>query len=199
MEPEAIISFSRCSGQTILFGSQFVHQGFVRLRIAKARAYNTSYDTTKYSSEPGAYIEVDMSFSQFAEAITTMNAGEGVPCTIASMNGQVFERPVLQNEGEKYHSNIDRYIKSSIESIAELIQTIEQETMSKKAKDRLVEQARKVIQTLSDNLPYVAQLFHEHLDKLEQKAKTEIAAYADMTIAQYGLDSRKLPQLPRGK
>lgn len=199
-ESAALISFSRTSGQSVMFGSPFVHQHYITLRISKAKAFR-NLNETQYMSESMPYIEVAMSHSQFAEAITAINVGQGVPCTIKHINGQRLEDPWLENERLSIDNEVNVVTKESIEYIQELILAIQEEKIPKKAQDRLLNLARTAIRKLNDSLPFIAEMYLEHLDKLEQRAKTEISAYADMTITQYGLDAiaHQFPQLAQGE
>ena len=196
-ESAGMIQISRISGQTVLFGSPFVHQGYVALRIHKAASYRNLSETTHRIGNRNPYIEVYLSYSQFAEAITTMNMGEGVPCTIHSLMGERLEQPWLENDRMEFDNEINSVVIDCIENINDLITAIDEERMSVKAKARLIGIARNSISRLNSSLPFIADMYLEYLDKLEQRAKTEIAAYADMTAYQYGLDAiSNLPQLP---
>ena len=199
-ESAGLISFSRTSGQSVMFGSPFVHQHYITLRITKARAFRSSHEV-QYMGDRMPYIEVAMSHSQFAEAITTINMGQGAPCTVKHINGQRLEDPWLVDDRLDFDSDVRNVAREAVEYIQELIQAIEEEKMSKKAQDRLIGLARRTISKLTDSLPFIAEMYLEHLDKLEQAAKTEISAYADMTVHQYGLGAiaQGMPQLPQGE
>lgn len=193
----AMIQFSRISGQKVLYGSPFYHQKFIRLRISKAQTYRSFHDNEYMAENIGhRYIEVDLSFSQFAECITSMNIGNGVPCTLYNLMGKEFEQPTIDDNRIKLDDEIKNETTLAIESITELINLIETEKLTAKVKSRLLNQCHKIVRVLNDHLPFIAQMYAEHLDKLEQQAKTEIAAYCDLAVMQVGLDTLQLPQLP---
>lgn len=193
----AIIQFSRIVGQKVLYGSPFYHQGFIRLRIDKAQTYISDTEIIQYYSDNNNnYIEVDLSFSQFAELITSMNIGDGVPCTINRLKGEKFDDPWIEDNRLELDKDIEKETNSTIESIKEMIDLIENEKLTKTVKTKLIQQCHKIIKTLNDKLPFIAEMYAEHLDKLEQKSKTEIAAYCDLAVRHVGLNTLKFPQLP---
>lgn len=198
-ESAGLISFSRTSGGAVLFGSAFNHQHYITLRIHKAQVQRNLYETNILEASRLPYIEVQMSASQFSEAITSLNMGQGVPCTVAYANGKRLERPkrpTIENERELFDSDVDQVTQEAIETIEQLIAAIREEKMSKKAQQRLLGLARTSLKKLNDSLPFIAEMYAETLDRLLLKAKTEISAYADHTIHQYGLQAVK-GELPR--
>jgi len=182
-----LVSFSRVNGRTLLFDSPFVHQGFVAMRVLRCESEWSLSRVWHYPREE--YIEVWMSYSQFAEAITTMNVGSGVPCTVRHLMGKEFDPPSLEGDRVKFNAEVDEASKEAIVSLNELIAAISEESMSKKAKDRLVTIARNALRKLSSSAPFIANQYAEYLDGLEQRAKTEIAAYADTIVRQTGLNT----------
>lgn len=76
-----MLSFSRRSGsKTPLFESSIEHRDTIAMTLTHGdvtRGLNTDW----YHGN-GIIAEVEMSYSQFAEAITSMNMGSGVPVTV---------------------------------------------------------------------------------------------------------------------
>jgi len=199
-ESAGLISFNRVSGRRVLFGSPFDHQGYITMRVHKAEKQRSTGCTWYMADRQASYIEVSMSYSQFAEAITAMNIGDGVPCTVDYFDGEKLEEPWIEDDRAQFEKEIDEDTLIAVESIQELVTAIKEEKMSKKAQERLINLCRKSIKVLTDKLPFIANMYAKHLDKLEQLAKTEISAYGDMVVRQYGLDAIQagLPQLPEG-
>jgi len=76
------LAFSRRTGGrgTPLFGSSIEHRDTIAMTlyhadITRGLHYDSIYGDKKI-------VEVEMSYSQFAEAITSMNMGSGVPVTV---------------------------------------------------------------------------------------------------------------------
>ncbi len=79
---------------TALFGSSIMHNDVIRLTITNG--YMEQEDgQNRYYAKTGrrnCIVEVDMSYTQFAEVITSLNMGDGVPVTIMNIGGQPVPR-----------------------------------------------------------------------------------------------------------
>ena len=75
------LAFSRrTGGATPLFGSSIEHRDTIAMTLYHANVTRGLHEDHVYGNK--AIAEVEMSYSQFAEAITSMNMGSGVPVTI---------------------------------------------------------------------------------------------------------------------
>ena len=75
------LAFSRrTGGATPLFGSSIEHRDTIAMTLYHADITRGLHEDHVYGNKVIA--EVEMSYSQFAEAITSMNMGSGVPVTI---------------------------------------------------------------------------------------------------------------------
>lgn len=86
-----------------LCGSSIKHNNVIALSISpsvKDRGLNKDW----FHTEGIPYIEVEMSYSQFAEAITSLNVGEGVPCTVAQINGKTIEYCPEDNKRQQFEN-----------------------------------------------------------------------------------------------
>lgn len=94
-----MLGFSRRSCPTTpLFGSSIQHRDTICMTLKHGelgRHLNNDYYFGK-----GIIAEVEMSYSQFAEAITAINVGDGVPCTIrfTEKDGYVKDRPFVNKQ-----------------------------------------------------------------------------------------------------
>ena len=76
-----------------LFGCDTKPHRTIQLEIRKGYKY-TDYGLPHYTTESNKpLIEVEMSFSQFADLIINQNFNFGVPCTIKYINGERIEDP----------------------------------------------------------------------------------------------------------
>lgn len=75
---------------TALFGSSIMHNDVIRLTISNGFMEREDSQDNYYAktSRKNCIVEVDMSYTQFAEAITSLNMGDGVPVTITNIGGQ---------------------------------------------------------------------------------------------------------------
>jgi len=79
------IRASRVSGHAVLYGSDFVHQGFVTITISTSQLQRTL--AREWYFGKSEVIEVALSEAQWATFVSSMNMGSGVPCTIERQAG----------------------------------------------------------------------------------------------------------------
>jgi len=89
------ITRSSCSFSQNLFGSSIQHSHTIRLKIAPAKI-DRMLNRDWFHANTKPYIEVEMSYSQFAEAITSMNVGDGVPVTLRRLDGKTIENCITK-------------------------------------------------------------------------------------------------------
>jgi hypothetical protein len=70
----------RVTGRRELYASEFNHSGFIRITVR--RSTRTRDLATNWYHGGQELIELDMSYAQWLEFITTMNMGTGTPCTL---------------------------------------------------------------------------------------------------------------------
>ncbi|MBR3995907.1 MAG: hypothetical protein IKI97_11595 [Clostridia bacterium] len=175
------IGRSQCSGQQALFGSSIKHHDIITLRISPAYMdRDLNYD--RYYAENHPYIEINMSQSQFAQAITSLNMGAGVPVTLRQINGEYIEpcpfvdkREQFSNEFREDMNELTKKIKETTKAVEDLIQN--KRTFTKADKEQILSTLHSVSQQLSSNYPYMFSMFNEQMDKTVTEAKAEIESH----------------------
>ena len=96
-----MLSFSRAhGGHSNLFGSSIQHRDTIHM-VLKEGTVSRDLNEDWYLGGP-EIVEVEMSQSQFAELITSMNMGSGVPCTIKFIKGKdVSLNPISLTSGNR--------------------------------------------------------------------------------------------------
>ena len=113
-----MLLFSRRSGGTTpLFGSSIQHKDIIALTL-KHGEVSRLLNSDKYFGDK-VIAEVEMSYSQFAEAITSLNVGDGVPVTIryTEKDGYVKERPFVDKRKQfetEFSEHLDE-VKSGLD------------------------------------------------------------------------------------
>lgn len=184
-EAGAMLSISRCQGSVNLFASDMDHQHFISLKIAPATTHR-SLSRTWYSSTFKPYIEVLLSASQFAEAITSLNIGCGVPCTMHYLGDKKFPRVVPVDERPKFEAEGDRILSDSVAALDASIAMVDTLKISNTSRKEMLAGLNLARRKLVDSLPFLEEQYKEHLDQADQRSKTEIAAYIDHAMVQYG-------------
>lgn len=200
------LRFSRAqSGSAIpLFGSSIKHRDTILLRISEAELVREFHRDEVFPSGK-TIIEVEMSQSQFAEAITSLNFGSGVPVTIRSridMPGiiercpytskkQEFEREFAscQEEGKKNFKEFQKRMKQIFD---------DKKTIGKTDREELIKDLEVLYGRIFSNQEFVYKQFNEQMDKTITEAKCEIEAFVQKelnTIALEAIENKRTERI----
>lgn len=188
-----MISFSRAMNGSAgrLFGSGLKqHYGTVRLRIQGGEWLHDLH-ADRYRAAGPLLLEAEMSAAQFAEAITTLNRGEGAPCTIRFFETWVDDPPDVETEVERVKSRFADDLKEMTQVMRERRAEIEKLTgkLGEKARKQLKIELDVMIQQLTSNIPFIMERFDEASNKVVTAAKTEIETFAQHALQAAGLDA----------
>lgn len=192
-ESYGLLQFNRVSGGARLFGSHLAdHQHFICMTVSRAELHHDLSRDTEYPTEE--LIEVWMSMAQFAECITAMNHGNGVPCTIKRVDGVRMED--VPDESDQEHAKIregfEQKIASTVEVLGKAHDQMEQlidskKSISKGAAREMLEVLRSAHQELEKNAPFVVDQFRRSADKVVTSAKAEVEAFFSHYVARVGM------------
>lgn len=189
-ESYGLISFSRTtsSGNKPLFGSSIEHSNTIRMRLKHAeveRGLNTDW----YRST-GQIVEVEMSSAQFADLITSLNQGEGVPCTIRWLDGQGrIEDPPFESKAELHKEEFAKHQNKVKEELTETMKLVEEtfkkKNLNKTDKEMIINNLSKLYTDIIMNSKYQVEMFDEQMAKTVTEAKAEIEAFVQNRMIIY--------------
>lgn len=175
--------FSRKSsgGKTPLFGSSIQHRDTICMTLHHAsieRGLNRDW-----IHGDKVIAEVEMSYSQFAEAITSMNIGTGVPVTVrwTEKDGKippcdfVSKREQFEDEFKTQRKNATRVSEELIQEVTELFN--QKGTLKKADKEEILRKLNKLKMDIGINTDFIVNQFNEQMDKTVMEAKGEIEAF----------------------
>lgn len=186
------ISRVNCSPSKPLFGSSILHSNTIEITIKEAdvdRHLNRDW----YSGRNNI-VTVEMSYSQFTQAIMSLNTS-GTPVTIKKINNvQVEQETILESKKDlfekEFQSKINRIFDNSTKSVSLASEYIQQQKpLNKTQKQELYDLLYKINQDLKENLKFVVSSFKEQMDKTITESHGEIEAFFDMKIQALGLDA----------
>lgn len=190
-----MLGFSRvtCSGSKSLFGSSIKHRDTIVLRLKtghKRRNLNSDW----YYSDKLLY-EVEMSYSQFAELITSMNVGEGIPVTIRSTenNYDIPECPfedkiaIHKKEFEKHQEEAYGVTKEIIDKVEEIFES--KKSFNKIEKQELLSMLRQISSNIGCNQEFMVKQFQEQMEQTVTESKGEIESFFQRKIFQLAQSS----------
>lgn len=189
------VSAARGDGGGInLFGSAMRHGHFFALRITDGeRSHNLGSDM--YTTVGGLpHVEIYLSPAQFVSMITTMNHGQGVPCTINRIGSESIEDcPPQETEGERIRKAFKEEVLETAAKLAVMLSEAD-EVLNKKAigkADRGILRGiiHKAKRFFDDHAPFAADQFEHATDKLTAKAKAEVEDFITTAIQRAGIKS----------
>ena len=174
--------FSRSTGaKEALFGSSIQHRDTICMTLHHAsieRGLNRDW-----IHGDKVIAEVEMSYSQFAEAITSMNIGTGVPVTVrwTEKDGKispcdfVSKREQFEDEFKTQRKNATRVSAELIQEVTELFN--QKGTLKKADKEEILRKLNKLKMDIGINTDFIVNQFNEQMDKTVMEAKGEIEAF----------------------
>lgn len=179
--------FSRRTGaKEALFGSSIQHRDTICMTLHHAsieRGLNRDW-----IHGDKVIAKVEMSYSQFAEAITSMNIGTGVPVTVrwTEKDGKiplcdfVSKREQFEDEFKLQRENATRLSAELIQEVTELFN--QKGTLKKADKEEILRKLNKLKMDIGINTDFIVNQFNEQMDKTITEAKGEIEAFCQNKI-----------------
>lgn len=191
-----MVSFSRISGNPgKLFGSPLTdHQNFVRLRLGRAeRTHRLGEDG--FFGQDGDIVEANLSAAQFAELITTMNIGQGVPCTVVRLGGQPVEpcpdepteQQLVQAGFESDAKSLAAEMEAARGEIAAAFES--KKSLGKHDREKILKRLDRMIRSVKEDMPFMLDQFRQAAQRMANAAKTEIDAFVSACAMAEGMRS----------
>lgn len=176
------ISRVSCNPPMRLYASSVDHANVIMLRINRSTLYRSLHEDKHYGGIH-SIVEVTMSANQFAEAITSLNCGSGVPCTInfTEKDGAISECADYRDERrevrQEFQDDCKAVANDLLTAVDKLSQVIGSAGAPKKGDLReVLAKLTHAVQQLESNMPFVLNQFDESCDKVVAEAKGEIDA-----------------------
>lgn len=185
-----LIGASRVSSSPggVLFDSDIQHRNYVVVRLRRAsRGRDLGHDW-KYSEE--GIVEIAMSEAQWASFVSTMNVGDGVPCTIErvgteDMPGMEYEPRLAESMDEVRNAG-----GKMLEVIRKAFETYQGHHT--KANLKRLESA---IANADNNMTYAAETLTEHAENVVQRARADIEAMVVSKAEQLGIEPGEITDI----
>lgn len=179
-----------------LFGTHLPgHASGVTIRIHEA-AVEFDLGRERVTSAGGRLLaEVTLSPVQWAEFITSMNVGDGVPCTVRYVAGDAGFRgevPRADSEPERVRTEFAARLRGRADEVAEV-----RARVAEKLRGRVSAAVAKEVdgalagveQDLRSNAPWYVQQFTEATDRVSASVKAEVDAFLTGVAQRLGAKS----------
>lgn len=177
-----MLSFSRRTGSAkqALFGSSIEHRDTIAMTLKHGDVTRGLNNDWYFGTETIA--EVEMSYSQFAEAITSMNMGSGVPVTIkfTEKDGNIPQCDFV-NKRQQFSDEFSEKRKKATEQsriiISEVMELFQKKSLTKAERELIINKLQKLNQDIGCNMDFIYEQFNEQMDKTITEAKGEIESF----------------------
>ena len=131
---------------------------------------------------------MNLSPTQFATLLTSMNIGDGVTCTIKSVAGvSMPEPPNPESTHVLAHTEFRDTCRETAKHLDAVVAAVNELKISAKAKDGLLSAVRMARQSIESNLPFVEKSFTESTEHTITEAKAEVDAFITGAVMRTGL------------
>ena len=175
----------QCSAAHPLFGSSIKHRDTIILRIKTAKMERNLHKNWYYGDKE--IVEIEMSKSQFADLITSLNQGDGVPVTIKSIHGKDVEPCPFKDVGEMHLQEFKNSNKETLDTITGLINHLKnlfatKKNLTKADREECISTLTKIYNGVKPNAEYQLEAFQEQMAQTTTEAKGEIEAFFENKI-----------------
>lgn len=184
------ISASRVSGAVNLYGSDFVHNHFVAIRVQRSELNRDLSRDWHFQREE--VVELYLSEAQWATFVSSMNVGGGVPCTLQRIEGVPMPSIPFRAQHDDFKAELNGTVDGLLTRIDETIREMKEgigASLSNKKRDELLYGLTRLRQDVASNIPFVAKSFGEHMEQSVEKAKIEVNAYVQAMVNRAGLEA----------
>lgn len=176
----------RGSGGAILHGSDFQHSNYISLRIWTGKLHRDLSRDWFHSERE--LIEIEMSEAQWATLVSSPGMGNGVPCTLRHVGGEVIPGlPDPKQRGQQFSDEADKTMAKVTERLYRLKESLESLGLPKGKTAAIREELRHALMDLEANLPFVAKQFSKHIEGEVAKAQIEVEGHILMKLARAGM------------
>ena len=171
-----MLCFSRVSGgDPNLFGSSVEHNHKIQLTLKRGSVRRNLNSDWYYGKE--TLFEVEMSYTQFAELISAMNVGDGVPVTLRYVRGEGNIPGIeLENKRNTFKQEFKAQQDDTLAECASVIDELrslfsEKKPLNKAQKGEVIDKLTKVYNNLTVNNDFALKQFDEAMEKISTEAK----------------------------
>ena len=189
-----MVGFYRTEGgRKKLFGSALPYVNTtIRLEIKRAERKHSLNADWFYGKEH--LISVELSPAQFAQLLTTMNAGSGVPGTLRWLapGGEVPDVPDTHvAEHEKIRNGFEGKTRDFVKKLRKRAQEVDalldKPSLNKADRGLIRSILDSAVTEVASNMPFAVESFQEAAEKLAVAAKAEVDAFLSLIVTRAGL------------
>lgn len=200
-----VVTVSRItsSGSFPLYGSSIMHHDSIRIQIHSS--YVKRMLSSDWPMKDKLIMELELSQNQWAELVSSVGIGAGVPCTLRWNKGPVEDCPFTA-KGEEFNQEfqqaIDKAMTQIDQSIVQAEELLQKKSLTKKDREDLRALLQSTKQNLTKNIPFIQKQFNKQIDKTVTEAKADLEAHQlayMQELAKIGLLAQQEGKLPESE
>jgi hypothetical protein len=174
-----------------LFGSVVNSRNGLSLSISRAYVRHSLGSDSIFGEEE--VIQVRMTEEQLGRMLSSIGVGEGIPCTIAHLNGKfVPEPPLLETEQKRIYDDFSGTMNDIAKDLRghlpEIMAILDKDGAINKAEREVIRKAMGHIHMeLKNNATFALQQFQESAERVIEAAKVEVNTHAMSVSRKLGL------------
>jgi hypothetical protein len=202
------VTLHRTSGSFKLYGSALTkNDGAIRLDVVSSTSVHTLGRDWRHGGGR-QLISVYLSPAQFAELITSMNVGGGVPGTLSVFDGKYVPEIPFEHETEatrvvdSFKADVAKNVKEMNKLVADVDALLAQPKTTKAEREELRSKLGILNHLYQSNAPFMVESFQEAAEKVVTSAKAEVEAFTSHAIQSAGLQAiaeGRMPVMLNGK
>ena len=190
--------FSRASvggvrGKNRLFGSSIDSLNIIELTICHAEVHHRL--GSDHFMGDKEIIRVAMTEHQFAQLLTTMNQGDGVPVTIMHVNGKPTPPlPEMKVEAakitDKFRDDVAKWKKQLDTTTVEIEAILAKKgALNQDEKRRVTELTSRLVEQIQGHTTFLLDQFDESITGVIGQAKAEVEGFIKAAVQRTGLEA----------
>jgi hypothetical protein len=187
------ITANRVSGQTYLFGSEALHNGFIRIEISTADLRRSLNEDRHYADR--RLVTIDMTYEQWARFVSSFGIGMGTPCTLVQITNKQYEKcPEPEHFASKFQTDLRRTMAEATQHLEGLIAKLKESNLpgnkplGKTEQKVVLHDIEMALMQIKSNIPFLEQQFDEHMEHKVAAALVEIEGVVSHGLRQAGLE-----------
>jgi hypothetical protein len=182
-----------CSPGSTLFDSDIQHQHTIVVKLSLARRRrDLHHDHLMADGKMSSHVvEVEMSFAQWASFVSSMNAGDGVPCTIRRREGEAVPEVPYEPRLAETLNEVRGKAEAAQAAIAEAFAAYKAHKTAGNL--RTLESA---IRNMPANMEFAAESLSEHAENVTQKMRADVEAFVTDAAQRVGLEPGEVGVVP---
>jgi hypothetical protein len=195
----AAVVVRQTGGDRFMFRSDVPHPTRISLRIQRADLHRRLHEDGHFADE--SLVEVQFSELQWAQLLSSIGQGNGVPCTIAYVGSKRMEdcpgRDTYGMLKAETKAKADRALKTVDRIVKRLAEIAGEKRITKAMIAEIAALAATASTEVRANMPFVTAMVEEAAEQTKMAAQAQVDGFIQDKIVQLGLEGITTTQIAK--